>query len=477
MASITIKTLLWASSSALALGLAGCGGDSSFIDKQNGSGSGSGSGSDSTDNSALIAARAGFDDLIASLQVEGGYLFGDYDATDPATQKGVVDHGIDTFTQGPLQLGIEVKKSFDSLSNPYANPGNFTYRSNNCFVGDSDAINVGCFVISGENLKNVLPTLYDTWDFEISKSDMAGLRLTSAQLDQFFGNTYVYILENDNDDKDLNDVFVVGSFSYPYQQSWNLNQTNQKRFVTINAEGSNETVTYQNQLNDDDLFIFGGASNIVRSFDGTTNEVVITGTGPVNTEINAFESPDFENALGTATVDGTGTFEIRFTKEVTKGAFTVYDDPTSNNGKLYTMGNSVSMSVLINDNPNRPEPEIVDFSITSTPGDATSSSSYRVGTTGLKTLDLRNLTSLTGQRVENEEPDLNASSFSGSLRMSAIDIFQFSNQPNGSQLNFAYTLNGFDFTGTSTINGNKIDTSVVADLSGTPYRKSFSLDK
>ena len=476
MASITIKTLLWASSSALALGLTGCGGDSSFIDKQNGSGSGSGS--DSTDNSALIAARAGFDDLIASLQVEGGYLFGDYDATDPATQKGVLDHGIDTFTQGPLQLGIEVKKSFDALANPYADSGSFSYSSNNCFIGESDAINVGCFRIAGNDLKSVLPALYDNWDFEVSKSDMAGLRLTSGQLDQFSGDTYVYILENENDDKDLNDVFVVGSFSYPYQQSWNLTQTNQKRFVTINADGSNEVLNFQNQINFDDLILTGGVTSSSTTFDNTTKEYVITGTATAGSEISAFESPNLEEPLGTDIADVTGAFEIRFTgSEVSKGAFTVYDDPTSTNGKLYTIGNSVSMSVLINDNPNRPEPEIVDFSITSTPGDATSSSSYREATSGLKTLDLRNLTSLTGQRVENEEPDLNASSFSGSLRMSAIDIFQFSNQPNGSQLNFAYTLNGFDFTGTSTINGNKIDTSVVADLSGTPYRKSFSLDK
>ena len=69
MTSMTIKTLLWASSSALALGLAGCGGDSSFIDKQNGSGSGSGSiNNPNNPGDSTTASRISTTELTASDQ-------------------------------------------------------------------------------------------------------------------------------------------------------------------------------------------------------------------------------------------------------------------------------------------------------------------------------------------------------------------------------------------------------------------------
>ena len=42
-----------------------------------------------------------------SLKLEGQFLFGNYDPTDATTAKGFIDHALDTFAQGPLQLAID----------------------------------------------------------------------------------------------------------------------------------------------------------------------------------------------------------------------------------------------------------------------------------------------------------------------------------------------------------------------------------
>ncbi len=44
------------------------------------------------------------------LKREGQYLFGNYDPNDASTAKGYIDHSMDTFAQGPLQLSLDIRK-------------------------------------------------------------------------------------------------------------------------------------------------------------------------------------------------------------------------------------------------------------------------------------------------------------------------------------------------------------------------------
>lgn len=194
---------------------------------------------------------------LASLKKEGKFLFGNYDASDSSISKGYIDHALDTFAQGPLQLTVDVKKLFDQ------DKSHFTYYET-CFGGEGNRIyeNTPCYALEGEeNIKTALniitPNKYNDWDFKITKEQLNSLKITPEQIKKFTGETFILIFDNQNADKAWNDIWIAGVFGYPYQQSWGLTQSNQLRVVSMNGEGQyNVTVTHP----DEDSKTYGALS-------------------------------------------------------------------------------------------------------------------------------------------------------------------------------------------------------------------------
>lgn len=98
-----IKTTLAMTLSSLLVACGGGGSDGYYNDQSNNSGNTPPPTTPSTDlDEAQLTLNA--------LKQEGQFLFGNYDATDATTAKGYIDHALDTFAQGPLQLAIDTKK-------------------------------------------------------------------------------------------------------------------------------------------------------------------------------------------------------------------------------------------------------------------------------------------------------------------------------------------------------------------------------
>ena len=181
------------------------------------------------------------------LKREGQFLFGNYDANDSTPSHGYIDHALDTFAQGPLQLAVDAKKLFDQ------NKSYFTYYDV-CFAGEGNQIyeNTPCYVLEGEanikaSLNTVSPNTYNTWDFSITKDQLAKLKITPEQITKFTGESFIIIFDNQNKDKAFNDVWVAGVFGYPNQQSWGLNQIDQLRIVSMNGEGQYNVTTAESK--------------------------------------------------------------------------------------------------------------------------------------------------------------------------------------------------------------------------------------
>lgn len=172
-----------------------------------------------------------------SLKLEGQFLFGNYDPTDATTAKGFIDHALDTFAQGPLQLAIDTKKLFEQ------DKFLFTYYET-CFGGENNQLyeKTPCYALEGEeNIKRALnkiaPNIYTDWDFEITPDQLTKLKITPDQIEKFTGHTFLLIFDNQNEDKAFNDIWIGGVFGYPYQQSWGLKQSKQLRFISMNGDG------------------------------------------------------------------------------------------------------------------------------------------------------------------------------------------------------------------------------------------------
>ena len=475
----------------------------------------------------LAEQKVAFDNLIDSLEIEGKYVFGGYDATDAASKKGILDHGLDAFNEGALKLAIDAKQAFDS------DRSQFSYRPNNCVLGDSDAIAVGCYVISGERIKNILGAEYDNWDFDVSKRDLTGLRMNATQLEQFFGTTHIYVLENANADKNLNDVWVSGSFSYPYVQSWDLNQVNQKRFVTLSTDNSTRQLDFIGGLNAEDVNF--QSSGLSFSFDYSEAQASYTLSGRVAPAESAVTIVSRGTNLGTTTSDTNGNFSITFP----------YQDSLANNGfSVATSGSGITNSFSLGFNSAKgayqivgqttPDTnlflvetatsEILNESTAGTDGnfeyeltysnskgaftafkDPTSvggqiyqmgegismdlalndrvttpsieiisfalaqniannqSNRYFIGANGTKQLELFGFTSKFKQSVSASDTQ-----FTGNLKLTAPDVFQFKSLNSGT-FNYECTINDIRFFGSSINTNGVVTTEPTADLSGVDY--------
>ena len=345
--------------------------------------------------------------VLNNVKQEGKYLFGAYDLNDEKLSKGYIDHALDTFAQGPLKLTLDIRKvDLTKYSDHYRDK---------CFIKSTTDYRA-CYVFKGEEIKTLL-TGYNDWDFDITADDLKNINLAndniSPNLQDYQSNTRIYIFENENNDKNFQDVTITGAFAYPFQQSWGLEQTKQKRFVLINA---------------------------------ATSDYKITTTALVQ---------DPETGQPTE-------------KEVTTGAMSVYKDNTSIDGDLCVVQGGSGFNVLINDNPNVPFAEPISFVVNSTPGN-TNNATYKVMANNHQILSLPSITSLEGSRVENESPTTNAQKFNGSIYLEGQNIFTFKQSLNGTTLDFKHVINGISIEGQS-INQN----GTVSTTLKTPFMQKFT---
>lgn len=380
----------------------GGGGSSGYYDNNN-TGGNTGGGTTQPPAVDLVAAKAQLD----VLKREGQYLFGNYDPNDATTTKGYIDHALDTFAQGPLQLSQDIRK-VDVTQYPN------NYRPK-CF-NESTSDYRACYIFVGEEIKTLVSG-YNDWDFDITASDLKGINLqhdeVSPNLEDYQAPTMIFVFENENADKNFHDVTISGAFAYPFQQSWGLEQTKQKRFVLINQETSDYKITF------------------------TLSEI--------------------DSETGEATE-----------REVTTGAISIHKDLTSKDGELFKIRAGSGFNVLVNDNPNVSFAEPVSLRIESTPGNAETSASLRIKDSGEQELNLPSVTTIDGTRVENETPNLNAQQFTGSIFLSGNNIFTFKQNVVNSTLNFKHTFNGFSYEGKSVNDGKKI-TTTLTQPSGLSY--------
>jgi hypothetical protein len=261
--------------------------------------------------------------------------------------------------------------------------------------------NTACYVLYGDNeikaaLNKINANQYENWDFDVNDNEITGMKLSSEQIDHYTGKTMIIIFDNQNADKQFNDVWVTGVFGYPYKQSWGLNQEEQIRIVSMNEADTNYQVTI--------------------TYADQTSE--------------------------------------------TKGALSIYKDPTSIDGELYVLQNNSGFDVLINDNPNTPEVEPVSFTINSVPG-SSNLATYRIKTSGQQILDIPNVTALSGTRIENEIPASNSQNLTGSIYLKGNNIFTFKNALNGEILEFKHIFNGITFEGQSINRNGVIETTLT----------------
>lgn len=345
--------------------------------------------------------------VLNSVKQEGKYLFGAYDLNDEKLSKGYIDHALDTFAQGPLKLTLDIRKvDLTKYSDHYRDK---------CFIKSTTDYRA-CYVFKGEEIKTLLSG-YNDWDFDITADDLKNIKLasdnTSPNLEDYQSNTRIYIFENENNDKNFQDVTITGAFAYPFQQSWGLEQTKQKRFVLINS---------------------------------TTSDYKITTTTLVQ---------DPETGQPTE-------------KEVTTGAMSVYKDNTSTDGDLYVVQGGSGFNVLINDNSNVPFAEPISFVVNSTAGNS-NNATYKVSQSGNQILSLPNISSLEGSRVENEAPTTNTQKFNGSIYLEGKDIFTFKQSMNGTTLNFKHLINGISIEGQSANQNGTVSTKLKK-----PFEQTFT---
>jgi len=345
--------------------------------------------------------------VLNSVKQEGKYLFGAYDLNDENLSKGYIDHALDTFAQGPLKLTLDIRKvDLTKFSDHYRDK---------CFINSTTDYRA-CYVFKGEEIKSLL-TGYNDWDFDITADDLKNIKLASdnisPNLQDYQSNTRIYIFENENKDKNFQDVTITGAFAYPFQQSWGLQQTKQKRFVLINSTTSDYKIT-------------------------TTTTVQDPQTGQP-TE-----------------------------KEVTTGAMSVYKDNTSTDGDLYVIQGGSGFNVLINDNPNVPYAEPISFVVNSTPGN-TNNATYQVKLNGNQVLSLPSITGIEGSRIENQSPTTNTQKFNGSIYLEGQNIFTFKQSSNGTILNFKHVINSINIEGQSINQNGTVSTALKS-----PFEQKFT---
>ncbi|WP_419225317.1 hypothetical protein [Acinetobacter sp. A2] len=321
--------------------------------------------------------------IFNELKAEGAALFGQADPE----QKGYVDHALDAYAQSILKISQDIRNvDFTAFAT--------TNRKEKCY-DESTSDYRTCYIFKGDEINTLLGAKYDAWDFVIDDgtidnlndqtigNDLANIRLKSEEvtpdLKSYYGETYLFVFENENKLKHLQDIAISGAFSYPFAQTDGL----QKRFILINSETSDFKIT-------------------------------VTKAGA--------------------------------TESTVMGALSIYKVPkTSDDSEYYVTEAGSGFNTLINDNTNVAFAEPVNFRIDSELGVAPST--YKI-LNNIETLNLPSVT-ISGTRVEHEQPTLNAKEFIGSIYLEGPSILDFKQSAVDSILKFKHVLNGVTYAGQS----------------------------
>ncbi|MGI1794198.1 hypothetical protein [Acinetobacter variabilis] len=342
-------------------------------------------------------------EIFNSLKTEAASLFGQGNPE----KKGYIDHALDTYAQSILKISQDIRSvNFSSFEN--------THRKAKCFeksVTDFRA----CYVFKGNEIKQLLGSNYDDWDFEIDKGfdydDLANIRLKSDEimpdLNSYYGQTYLLIFENENPLKNLQDITIAGAFSYPFKQSQGL----QKRFILINQNTSDFKIEVTKRI-----------AKEITNEDGSTDT----------------------------------TLEDEIT---TMGALSIYKVPrTLDESEYYVTEAGSGFNTLINDNTNVAYAEPINFRIDSTHGIAPST--YKI-LNGIEILNLPSIT-IAGTRVEHEAPSLNDKEFIGSIYLQGPNILDFKQSALNSVLKFKHIFNEITYEGQSLNTNSGIVTTITS---------------
>lgn len=273
---------------------------------------------------------------LAALKKEGKYLFGQTDVN----SMGYIDHALDSYTQGILKLTQDLR-SID-LSNQT------NKRKARCFSSPIDTR--ACYVFNGEEIKTLLGDQYVTWDFDISTEDVRNIRLKTADVipsvEDYVGQTTIYIFENENPQKNLQDISITGSFSYPLNLSTGL----QKRFILINAEtsdfnlpgiGGNDSagaLSIYKVPEMNEFYVIEAGSGFNTLINNNTN---VSFAEPVNFRINS----ELGVAPSTYQIDQNGIQSLNLPDIQIEGTRVEHTPPTLNDqkfiGKIYLEGKNI----------------------------------------------------------------------------------------------------------------------------------------
>lgn len=273
---------------------------------------------------------------LAALKKEGKYLFGQTDVN----AMGYIDHALDTYTQGILKLTQDLR-SID-LSNQT------NKRKARCFSSPIDTR--ACYVFNGNEIKALLGDQYATWDFDISTEDVRNIRLKTddviPSVEDYVGQTTIYIFENENPQKNLQDISITGSFSYPFNLSTGL----QKRFILISAEtsdfnlpgiGGNDSagaLSIYKVPEMNEFYVIEAGSGFNTLINNNTN---VSFAEPVNFRINS----ELGVAPSTYQIDQNGIQSLNLPDIQIEGTRVEHTPPTLNDqkfiGKIYLEGKNI----------------------------------------------------------------------------------------------------------------------------------------
>lgn len=318
-------------------------------------------------------------------------------------QKGYVDHALDAYAQSILKISQDIRNVDFTV---YA----ATNRKEKCF-DESKIDNRACYVFKGDDINKLLGPKYDAWDFVIDNGT------TDNQYDQTIGDDLANIRLKSTD--------ITPDLESYYGETYLLIFEN------------------ENNLKDlQDITISGAFSYPFAQTAGLQKRFIL-----INNETSDFK----------VTVT-----EVGATQSTVMGALSIYKVPkTADNSEYYVTEAGSGFNTLINDNTNVAFAEPVNFRIDSELGIAPST--YKI-LNSIETLNLPSVT-ISGTRVEHEQPTLNAKEFTGSIFLEGPSILDFKKSALNSILKFKHLINGITYEGQSRNTSSGVITEFISPSS------------
>ncbi|MFH7765960.1 hypothetical protein [Acinetobacter sp. BSP-28] len=318
--------------------------------------------------------------------------------SDP-NQKGYIDHAIDAYAQSILKISQDIRNvDFTAYQT--------TNRKAKCF-DESKSDYRACYVFIGDEINKLLGSKYDSWDFVIDDGKV------DNQNDQTLGD-------------DLANIRLKSADITPNLESY---------------YGETYLLVFENehpQKNLQDITIAGAFSHPFQQAQGLQKRFIL-----INEATSDFKITVTKLGATTGTV---------------MGALSIYKVPTADNSEYYVTEAGSGFNTLINDNTNVAFAEPINFRIDSKSGEAPST--YKI-LNGVETLNLPSVT-ISGTRVEHEQPTLNAKEFKGSIFLEGPNILDFKQSALNSILKFKHIINGVTYEGTSTNTNSGIVTTFIS---------------